>query len=314
MIQGYLDSASDGFVQGWAVNMRKPSEPVSVSVRCNGKPLGATLADIYRADLEKAGFGNGKHAFAFELPHGIQGELTVWVNGTQLKGAFQAPHRLSEAGPHQRYVLAKHYLQGEGIEIGALHKPTPAPEGVRVRTVDRLSAEELRTHYNMPKAIPVDYVCDAQKLETIPSESQDFVIANHVFEHMESPVAALQNWVRVLRPGGFVYMAVPDKRFTFDLDRPVTGLAHILDEFRNPDMVDTNRPAHYEEWVRLVEHENAVVERRVAFLMEISYSIHFHCWTGRELIELFENVSWLGFELDCYKFNRPEGIFILRKL
>jgi hypothetical protein len=56
------------------------------------------------------------------------------------------------------------------------------------------------------------------------------------------------------------------------------------------------------------------VEERIAFLMQISYSIHFHCWTGKELCELFESVSWIGFELDCFKANRPENIYLLRKL
>ena len=232
----------------------------------------------------------------------------------QLKGALPAPHLLSEIGPHQRYQLAKNYLKGEGIEIGALDKPMRAPAGVRIRTVDRLPSEELRVHYGIPEAAAVDFVCDAQKLETIGSGSQDFVIANHVFEHMENPVAALENWVRVLRPGGFVFMAIPDKRFTFDVDRPVTPLAHVLEEYHDPDKAQANRQAHYVDWIRLVEHTEGDIERRLRFLIDCEYSIHFHCWTGYGLIELFESVSSIGFELDCYKFNRPEGIFILRKV
>ena len=309
-----MDSVSDGFVHGWARNSRTPTEPVSIVVHCDGKPIGTAIADAYRADLEQAGLGTGKHGFAFPLPEGLEGELTVWANGKRLLGKLLAPHLLSQQGPHLRFVLAKNYLRGEGIEIGALDKPMSAPRGVRIRTVDRLPADELRKHYDLPKAVAVDFVCDAQKLETIQSCSQDFVIANHVFEHMENPIAALENWVRVLRPGGFIFMAIPDKRFTFDVDRPVTPLAHILDEYHDPPKASENRRSHYEDWIRLVEHETGDIEARMAFLLHIEYSIHFHCWTGRELIELFESVSSLGFELDCYKFNRPEGIFILRKL
>jgi SAM-dependent methyltransferase len=314
VIEGYLDSLADGYVQGWARDTRKPSEPASVTVHCNGRPVGSTAADIYRADLKQAGYGEGKHGFAFYLPDGLEGDLTVWVNGTQLPGAFRAPHLLSEVGPHQRSLLAKNYLHGEGIEIGALDSPLRAPPGVKIRTVDRLPTEELRAHYSFPKAVPVEYVCDAQTLEGIASDSQDFVIANHVFEHMENPVGALENWVRVLRPGGFVFMAIPDKRYTFDVDRTITPLAHILEEYHDPEKLAANRLKHFEEWVRQVEHETSGVEERIAFLMQISYSIHFHCWTGKELCELFESVSWIGFELDCFKANRPENIYLLRKL
>jgi len=310
-----LDSVADGFVQGWARNTRSPAEPTSVRVHCNGSPIGTAIASLYRPDLEQAGVGNGKHGFAFPLPEGVEGTLTVSVNGTRLRGSFPAPHRLAEKGPHQRYVLARNYLKGEGIEIGALDKPMRAPEGARIRTVDRLPAAELSVHYGLPQAVGrVDYVCDAQKLETIGSASQDFVIANHVFEHMENPIAALENWVRVLRPGGFLFMAIPDKRFTFDVDRPVTPIPHLLEEYHDPLKSEANRRGHYEDWIRLVEHQTGDIEKRLAFLLSCEYSIHFHCWTSHALTELIDAVSWIGFELDCYKFNRPEGIFILRKL
>ena len=39
----------------------------------------------------------------------------------------------------------------------------------------------------------VDVVDDAQTLATFPDESVDFVIANHVLEHLEDPIGALEN-------------------------------------------------------------------------------------------------------------------------
>ena len=309
-----MDSVSNGFLQGWARNTNSPAKPAAVRLHCNGNPIGTAIADVYRPDLEQAGVGDGKHGFAFFLPEGLEGELTGWVSGTRLQGSLIAPHRLSEPGPHQRYILARNYFTGEGIEIGALDKPMRVPDGVRVRTVDRLPAAELRTHYNLPGAVQVDYVCDAEKLETVDSASQDFVIANHVFEHMEHPVVALQNWVRVLRPGGLIFMAIPDKRFTFDAERPVTSVAHILEEYHDPRKAEANRRGHYAEWARFVDHWTGDIEVRVNFLLWSGYSVHFHCWTGQELIELFHTLSWIGFELDCFKANRPENIFVLRKL
>ena len=61
-----------------------------------------------------------------------------------------------------------------------------------------------------------------ESLATIPDGSQDFVIADHFIEHCQDPISALTIHFRVLKTGGILYMAVPDKRFTFDKDRPVT--------------------------------------------------------------------------------------------
>jgi len=48
---------------------------------------------------------------------------------------------------HTRRRLARLYLHGSGIEIGALHMPLWIPPGVTVRYVDRLDLDGLRGHY-----------------------------------------------------------------------------------------------------------------------------------------------------------------------
>jgi hypothetical protein len=49
---------------------------------------------------------------------------------------------------------------------------------------------------------------------------------------LRRPTVALGNMIRVLRPGGVLYLAVPDKRYTFDADRPVTPTDHLLRDHR----------------------------------------------------------------------------------
>ncbi len=87
---------------------------------------------------------------------------------------------------------------------------------------------DLLAHYpeliGQPLQAP-DMIDDGETLSTIDSASQDFVIANHFLEHCENPIQTLRNFLRVLKDGGILYMAVPDKRFTFDVDRPVTTYA-----------------------------------------------------------------------------------------
>jgi len=44
---------------------------------------------------------------------------------------------------------------------------------------------------------------------------------------------AIKEWVRVLKPGGFILLVLPDKRFTFDRKRPDTTFSHILSDFES---------------------------------------------------------------------------------
>lgn len=52
---------------------------------------------------------------------------------------------------------------------------------------------------------------DAQFLHSIPDGAYDFVYSSHCLEHMHDPAVALGNWIRVLRPGGFLIVTVPDE-------------------------------------------------------------------------------------------------------
>lgn len=64
---GYLDGITeDGKVVGWARS--DPNVPVVISVAYNGQQCPSVVADLYRADLEAAGHGSGRHGFAFPLP------------------------------------------------------------------------------------------------------------------------------------------------------------------------------------------------------------------------------------------------------
>lgn len=52
---------------------------------------------------------------------------------------------------------------------------------------------------------------DAQKLEGVPDSSFDWVFSSHCLEHLRDPYEAIHNWWRVLKPGGFLAIAVPDE-------------------------------------------------------------------------------------------------------
>lgn len=218
-----------------------------------------------------------------------------------------------------RLRLARELLRGRGLEIGALHAPFPLPPGASAVYVDRMPVEQLRAHYpelgDAPLA-PVDVVDDAETLASFEPESQDFLVASHLLEHCEDPIGALLRWLRVVRPGGIVLLAVPDRRFTFDRDRAPTALAHLVRD--HDDGPEASRAEHYLDWVRAVEGRSGDDAReRAEALRRARYSIHFHVWDHDALAELLEHCLGLpGAPAARLRLrrNRSENLAVLHRL
>ena len=116
-----------------------------------------------------------------------------------------------------------------------------------------MSTAQLRSEY--PELADwdlteVDIVDDGETLATVAPESQDFIVANHFLEHTENPVGTIECHLGKLKPGGVLFYAVPDKRFTFDFRRPADPLEHMIADYEQGP--ERSRAEHYEEWCRLV--------------------------------------------------------------
>ena len=135
-----------------------------------------------------------------------------------------------------RPAMAMRWLTGTGLEIGALHKPTPLPEGVSVAYVDyKTRAENEKAYPELADETIVEthHVGDGFSLDFIGEESQDFVIANHALEHSPDPWGTLETWWAKLRQGGVLYITVPAADKCFDRGRPISGLREIRRAHRN---------------------------------------------------------------------------------
>ncbi len=217
-----------------------------------------------------------------------------------------------------RKRLARKYLLGSGIEIGALHLPLLIPEGASVKYVDRTPTEQLRKIYPELKIFrltPVDIIDNGEALETIAPASQDFIIANHFLEHCENPVVTIMVHLSRLKHGGILYLAIPDRDKTLDRRRPITTLEHVKKDFQvGPAWF---RFEHYLEWARLVENvPEDRVKARALELMKNRYSIHFHAWRRKDFSELLDYVRMslnTGFTIQETSSCRNEFIYILRK-
>jgi 2-polyprenyl-3-methyl-5-hydroxy-6-metoxy-1,4-benzoquinol methylase len=136
----------------------------------------------------------------------------------------------------EQIVLRLVDRSGKGLEIGPSYNPiAPKSQGWSVETVDHLDAERLREKYaawgvDPSKVEEVDHViADKSLAETVGKRDYfDFVIASHVIEHTPDFVGFLKDCQRLLKPNGVLSLAVPDKRFCFDVFQSLTTTGMVF--------------------------------------------------------------------------------------
>jgi SAM-dependent methyltransferase len=101
------------------------------------------------------------------------------------------PRRTADANFINRYFV------GNGIDIGG--KPDPL-----------LLYKELFCQIKSVKTWDWEDG-DAQFLASVPDGKYDFVHSSHCLEHLIDPQEGLKSWFRIVRPGGYLIVTVPDE-------------------------------------------------------------------------------------------------------
>lgn len=52
---------------------------------------------------------------------------------------------------------------------------------------------------------------DAQVMAGVADDTYDFIHSSHCLEHLVEPSVGLANWLRIIRPGGYLVITVPDE-------------------------------------------------------------------------------------------------------
>ena len=185
-------------------------------------------------------------------------------------------------------------LRGLGIEIGAHGHPLP---GIQPYYVDRFRAfggEPCAAHLLSDGAsLPFRDGC------------LDYVACSHLLEHLADPAGAIVEWCRAVKPGGIVYLIVPDRRFTFDRHRPRTKVAHLIDDFERK--AQPSDPTHIDEFfdrVALRELQPELERGEVAAYRERQrahhhqearagrpVNIHFHAFEKADVLDLLRALA-----------------------
>ena len=159
-----------------------------------------------------------------------------------------------------RELIARFYLRGNGVEIGALHKPLKVDQSkASVVYVDYKSLTENRERYpelEKEEIVNTDIIDDGFVLATVDDEHFDFLVANHALEHSPDPLGTLGVWLSKIKQGGVLYMAVPIAAKCYDNGREITSLKHFyedLEEFRslNKKRVMKKTKAHILDFISI---------------------------------------------------------------
>jgi hypothetical protein len=152
------------------------------------------------------------------------------------------------------------------------------------------SLEEGRTfRFHVGKAPGMQFIRDGTDLKAIADDAYDLVLSSHNLEHIANPVKALREWRRV---GRALILVLPDRRKTFDRTRPVTPVAHMLEDYKRG--VGEDDMTHLDECLTmcdasLANPEDLVPERAEQARRNLEYRVlHHHVFdekNGQELLE-----------------------------
>jgi predicted SAM-dependent methyltransferase len=127
-----------------------------------------------------------------------------------------------------------------GAEIGALDRPIVTRQMGQIRYIDHDTTEALKAKYapsghqvDLCSIVDVDYVWGEKGLaDLLAAEAPlDYVIASHVIEHVPSLIGWLSEVRAILKPGGILSLAIPDKRQCFDCQRSLTKTADVVEAY-----------------------------------------------------------------------------------
>jgi glycosyltransferase involved in cell wall biosynthesis len=95
-------------------------------------------------------------------------------------------------------VLPYVTISADGIDVGC----------------GRRSLHQAMYRVDKNPAVEPDLVADAQNLEGVESAKFDYYWSSHNIEHCPDTAAVLREAARVVKPGGYVVLIIPDKRYT----------------------------------------------------------------------------------------------------
>lgn len=160
-------------------------------------------------------------------------------------------------------ALANHYLKDKrGIEIGGSYHNRFGLKTLNVDYTDKFTIFKQEEVKICGLSMNVDIVAEGDDLP-FKDNVWDFVINSHVLEHFFDPINAIEEWMRVIKPGGYLFMIIPHKERTFDNVKERTTLAEIIERHKGNIPLppfDENYEGDVELYYRCIHHNIWITE------------------------------------------------------
>lgn len=185
--------------------------------------------------------------------------------------------------PWSRSILKEYANTGIGLELGvgaktiAPVKRTILSDAFEVHGVSDCIAQMYFPSDNIP----------------FPDNTFSFILSEHMLEHLANPIKTLQEFYRVLKPGGRLILFLPHKERTFDKLRERTKLEHLIQDYESE--TEDNDRTHLDDFKTNVIQQGLLPEHYLHLnddeLIK-SGSIHHHVWIAEDISELLAYLKW----------------------
>lgn len=247
------------------------------------------------------------HAYATIVSRISLGQVLAFVL-QHLPGEKTSSARVKKHPLHYAWKAVQ-LCRGTGIEVGSLHRRLPLMANVLY--LDAHKTTSLLELYSKDQRVTeigqVQLIASGGKYSFLDDGAFDFVASSHVLEHTCNPPRQIEEWLRIVRRGGIIYMIVPDKRFCFDRRREVTPLAHFVEEYDGD--VSSTAIEHYRDFLVNTNGEDGLVrdisDESIGKYHATQSSIHVHTFTADSLREFLEHFAQsLAFEVIHFKAEK----------
>lgn len=104
------------------------------------------------------------------------------------------------------YNILMKYAIGNGIDVACCARVFPGAVGI-----DIISKGQKTQPWGLPSAAQFAFDCSDLPFK---DETLDFIVGVHTIEHFADTKGVLNEWIRILKVGGYLLLVVPDIRYT----------------------------------------------------------------------------------------------------
>jgi predicted SAM-dependent methyltransferase len=141
--------------------------------------------------------------------------------------------------------ILKHISKEQlGIEVGGWFAPLASrKDGYNCLTLDVFDQETLIKNAKADSSIDDATIPNIQQVDLLGTSTEieqlvafrnelgqfDYIVSSHNFEHLPNPIKFLKGCGKVLKQGGVLSLAIPDRRVCFDIYKSGTSLGQWID-------------------------------------------------------------------------------------